>query len=245
MAKDNFSTQAQAYARYRPDYPEALYQHILAKVGRRERALDLATGNGQAAAVLARHFGQVEATDISAAQLAQAPALPNVRYQVASAEQCPFPDQSFDLVTVAQAFHWFWFEIFFEEMRRILRPGGVLAVWGYGLNHIEPAIDAEVWRFYEETVGPYWDPERRHIEQQYQNIHFPFESLASPMFAQTKHWQLSDLAGYLNSWSAVQHFAKARGYNPVEDFVASLETRWPAQETKAVTFPIFLKMGIF
>jgi hypothetical protein len=161
MSLDRFSAQAAQYARYRIDYPSELYAWLLPQVAGRLRAWDCATGNGQVAAVLAQHFQEVEATDLSANQLAQAPALPNVHYQVATAEHTPFPDERFDLITVAQAVHWFDLPAYHTEVRRVSGPGTVLAEWGYGLVQIgEPALDALVLHFHNETVGPYWDANR-------------------------------------------------------------------------------------
>src|SRR5690349_10648465 len=113
-ALDRFSAQADLYARYRIDYPPELYAFLLATVPRRQRAWDCATGNGQVAAVLAQYFKHVDATDISQAQLDQAAARPNITYQLAPAEHTPFPDNSFALITVAQALHWFDQEAFNE-----------------------------------------------------------------------------------------------------------------------------------
>jgi ubiquinone/menaquinone biosynthesis C-methylase UbiE len=241
--KDLFSHQSDQYARYRPTYPEALYQFVLSTVPDRQRAWDCATGNGQVAASLAAYFREVEATDLSPQQLAQAPALPNVRYAVSRAEQTPFPDAHFDLVTVGQALHWFNAGAFYAEVRRVLRPGGVLAVWGYELLHVSPVLDPLLEAFYRHTVGPYWAPERRHLEARYQTLPFPFEEVPTPAFSMTKTWTRADLLGYLGTWSAVAAYRQDRGTDPVAALDDHLRLHWPDDVSKPVTFPVFLRLG--
>jgi len=184
MALDRFSAQAAQYARYRIDYPSELYSWLMPQVGGRGRAWDCATGNGQVAAVLANYFTEVEATDLSASQLAQAASHPNVHYQVATAEHTPFPDQYFDLITVGQAVHWFDQAAYHREVRRVARPGAILAEWGYGLAQVgEPALDALILRFHNETLRPYWDDNRWHVIDEYARLPFPFEPVQRARFA--------------------------------------------------------------
>lgn len=179
--KDNFSAQASAYARFRPTYPPELIAELVALAPARQAAWDCATGNGQVAYALAEYFEEVLATDISAKQLAQARQHPRIQYQLEPAEKCSAPDQSFDLIVVAQAIHWFDFEGFYAEVRRVLRPGGVLALVGYGVFSTEnAALNAVIDHFYREITGPYWDPERRHIDEEYRTILFPFEQITMP-----------------------------------------------------------------
>ena len=135
MNKDLFSTQAAMYAKYRPAYPPALFEYILQFVSSHETAWDCATGNGQAALELAQHFRRVEATDISEAQILHAVKHPSINYSVSSAEHTDFPHRTFDLVTVAQAYHWFDFSAFEMEVKRVLKRSGVVAVWGYSLEN--------------------------------------------------------------------------------------------------------------
>lgn len=241
--KDLFSSYAHRYARYRPTYPDDLYEFVLRHVPDRAAAWDCATGNGQVATVLARYFARVDATDLSAPQLAQAIPAPTVRYAVSRAESTPFADASFDLITVGQALHWFDFTRFFAEARRVLRPGGVLAVWGYELLHVSPEIDALIDVFYTKTVGPYWAPERRYLNERYQTVPFPFAEVPAPAFSMEKTWTLDDLLGYLGTWSAVAGFRQARGFDPVPDLGQALRDYWPEGETKGVTFPVFLRLG--
>ncbi|MGQ0738030.1 MAG: class I SAM-dependent methyltransferase [Bacteroidota bacterium] len=142
--KDNFSGLADIYAKYRPHYPAELFIFILSNISVKETAWDCATGNGQTAKDLAPHFKKVFATDISQKQLDHAPYLPNVIYAVQPAEQTDFPPDSFDLVTVSQALHWFRFDDFYKEVKRVLKPGGWIAAWTYSGVQVSPEIDERI-----------------------------------------------------------------------------------------------------
>lgn len=240
---DRFSAQAAAYARYRIDYPPGLYAWLLPQVPGRQRAWDCATGNGQVAAVLADHFAEVEATDLSASQLAQAAARPNVRYQVAPAEQTPFPAQHFDLITAAQAVHWFAPAAYHAEVRRVARPGAVLAEWGYGLVRISPAIDELVGEFYRATMGPYWDANRWHIDDEYARIPFPCAGVQRACFAVRRRWSAAWLLDYLRTWSSVQNYQRQHGgHDPVAALAGVLAAEWGVGE-REVVFPVFARAG--
>ena len=240
---DRFSTQADLYARYRIHYPPALYDWLLPHVPGRGRAWDCATGNGQVATVLAGHFGQVEATDISAAQLARAPALPNVHYHISPAETTPFGAESFDLITVGQAVHWFEPEAFNEEARRVLRPGGVLAEWGYDLARLGPDLDPLLRAFHDGTMGPYWDPNRWHIDERYARLPFPFARVQSWELADQRQLSAEWFLNYLRSWSAVVKYEKQHGENPVDALAPELTRLWGPGE-RTVTFPVFGRLGV-
>lgn len=243
--KDNFSIQSAGYARFRPGYPLQLLEHISGLCAGFDCAWDCATGNGQIAAALSERFRQVEATDISENQLKNAIQKPNIRYHLSAAETSLFPPQSFDLITVGQAAHWFDLEKFYAEVRRVLRPGGVLAFIGYNLLKIDPETEALIEYLYNEVLGDqYWDPERRLVETAYRTIPFPFAELDFPDMSSEYEWNLDQLLGYLNTWSAVQHFIRARGVSPItEAFIADLRRVWPEGVVKTVRFPIFGRIG--
>ena len=239
---DRFSGHADRYARYRIDYPDALYNYVLSFVNGRQSAWDCATGNGQVASTLARYFDQVEATDISQTQLEQAVVLPNVRYQISRAEKTPFADNQFDLVTVGQALHWFDAEAFHREVRRVLKPGGVVAEWGYGLNTVSPEVDALVNDFYINVIGAYWDSMRRHIENQYAQLPFDFANPQRADFTVERHWTAGWFLNYLRTWSAVRNFIATNGLDPVDALAEPLTVAWGLGE-RLVQFPVFLRLG--
>jgi ubiquinone/menaquinone biosynthesis C-methylase UbiE len=162
--KDLFSQQAAEYAKYRPTYPHALYKCIFSHVHHFDCAWDCGTGNGQAAVALAKKFKQVIATDVSETQILHAQSRTNIIYQVCPAEKTPFSSHSFDLVTVAQALHWFDFDLFYPELKRVLKPHGLFAAWSYGLARVDPQVDRVIDFFYDQLLAPYWDPRRRLID---------------------------------------------------------------------------------
>jgi hypothetical protein len=241
---DNFSGHAAQYVQFRPVYPQALLDFVLSQVASKQRAWDCGTGNGQVALQLARSFKQVMATDISAAQLSQAPAVPNIKYLQTRAEQTPFEPDSFDLITVAQAIHWFDFERFYQEVNRTGRKSGIVAAWGYGVLQVNPAIDEVLNRFYHEKIGPYWDKERSYVDDHYQTIPFPFREIQPPRFAIQVSWNLAELMGYLQTWSSVQKYMAAHQENPVQALLPELSLLWASpEEKKQVTFPLFMRIG--
>ena len=241
--KDNFSTQAAEYAFYRPTYPDNLCDFLFKLVSHKDAAWDCATGNGQVASVLAQHFQHVYATDISEKQLSQALPLPNVVYKVESSDQVNVTDQSFDLITVAQAIHWFNFDAFYSEVKRTLKPNGIIAVIGYGLMSIDKKVDQVIYKLYEEILGKYWDSERRYIEEGYKTIPFPFEEIVAPHFQIKTTWNFNQMIGYLNTWSSLQHYKKANDRNPLEYVLTELKEAWGDDAEKDVRFPVLLRVG--
>lgn len=242
MSKDRFSQHSASYAAFRPTYPQALYNFLLHHVAERDRAWDVGCGNGQVAKDLAPHFRKVFATDISKKQLQNAVPLPNITYSVCPAEETPFPDHSFDLITVGQALHWFRLSAFFEEATRVAKPGALVAVWGYSLLSIDPTIDKEIRQFYTEVIGPYWDAERKHVDEHYRNIAFPFEEVAPPSLSFSFQWTLEQTAGYLTTWSAVQKYIAQQGVNPVGELIEKIRPAW-GEGARTVSFPLFLRAG--
>ena len=245
MPKDLFSTQADAYAKYRPTYPQELFDYVLSFVENKYSAWDCATGNGQAASILADYFASVEATDISEAQLKKASQKTNIHYQLGSAEKPPFADDSFDLITVATAYHWLDIKAFSNEATRVGKNGCVVAAWAYNLFSCDDeTINAFIRDFYFKTVYNYWDKERRYVEQSYKTIDFAFESLPSKDFEIRKQWDRNDFTGYLFTWSAVQNFIKQHGSSPFVLIDERLKSIWPkAGEKKNFSFPLFLRIG--
>lgn len=241
---DHFSGHAAQYARYRPDYPEALFDFLAEIAPSDRRAWDCATGNGQAAIPLSRRFREVLATDASARQIEEAPRASNVRYEVAPAESAPADDASVDVVTVAQALHWFALDRFWPEVRRVLVPRGIVAVWCYDLLRISTGIDPVMRRFYRDVVGPYWPPERARVERGYAALAFPFEAVDAPPFSMRKDWALADLLGYVRTWSATQRYQAALEVDPVEALAAELSALWGRPEqVRQIRWDLDLRVG--
>lgn len=190
---------------------------------------------------LARFFTRVQATDISLEQLRNALQKENISYSLQPAEKTNFPDDSFDLITVGQAVHWFNFDAFYKEVNRVLKPGGIIAIIGYALFSSNPETDAVINKFYQQTIGPYWDEERKYLEQEYKTIPFPFEEIPTPLFQQEYKWSFEQLTGYLKTWSAVKHFESENSFNPVDEIIPDLKISFGAKNK--VIFPVLFRLG--
>ena len=241
--KDNFSQGASIYAQYRPDYPEELFEYIISFVREKELAWDCATGNGQSAKVLANYFKKVVATDISQKQIDNAHQASNIFYTVEPAEQTDLADKTVDLITVAQAIHWFDFEKFYAEARRVAKPGAVIVVWTYSLLQVSKEIDVIINEYHYGTLENYWDPERKHVDNGYANIPFPFAHRDTPSFHIEVNWSLEELKGYFNTWSALQKFIAANSFDPVNELIKKIELQWGNSIKRKILFPIHLKLG--
>lgn len=244
ITTDHFSGHAADYARARPSYPPELFTWLARSCPTRSMAWDCATGNGQAALTLAGHFQRVHATDLSAEQLAQAPPHPHIVYRTAPAEVSGLADDSCDLVTVAQALHWFCSNVFYAEVRRVLKPGGLFAAWTYSLLQGDADLNALVSHFHTHIMGRYWPPERRWVDLGYRNIPFPFGDTATPDFEIRLEWTLSDLLAYLRTWSATQRCIRETGIDPCAALETQLKEVWPNPESrKTIIWPLVLRCG--
>lgn len=242
--KDHFSKRAKAYAQFRPGYPESLFQYLASLVPECRYAWDCATGNGQAAGGLARHFQHVIATDPSQKQIANAVKYDKVNYCIALGEQTPILPRTMNLVTVAQALHWLNIPKFFGEAKRVLKPRGYVVVWCYNLLHVHPRVDFLLYHFYTEIVGPYWPPERKLTEEGYSTVPFPFTEEEAPSFDMSAEWNLNDLAGYLRTWSSSQKYMEVHGRDPVDEILPGLEEAWgPAESKKIIRWPLSVRVG--
>jgi len=241
----HFSTQAKLYAEFRPDYPPALFDFIASSVPERQLAWDCATGSGQAALGLAKHFDRVTATDISAEQIANAKPDPRITYRVATAEHSGLADHSADAITITQALHWLDIPRFYQEVRRVSKPHAVFVATVYSDPVLDdPALDRILHNYNKVIVGPYWPPERRIVDEAYANIPFPFEELSAPKLKMEREWSLSELAGYLRSWSATTRYIKQNGTDPVGRFEAEMASPWgdPARKRR-LHWPFTIRAG--
>jgi len=242
--KDHFSKQAAGYAKFRPRYPQKLFDYLRSIAPSRQLAWDCGTGNGQAAVGLASLFDRVIATDASEKQIASAQSHKIVEYRAAPAENSGIESETLDLIMVAQALHWFDLDRFYAEAQRVLKLDGVLAASAYNLLQIEPAIDEIVNRYYYEVVGPFWPPERKLVEQ-FSDLPFPFQEIDPSKFEMTAQWNLDHLLGYLQTWSSTQRFIAANKRDPLEAIADDLRAAWgdPGQMRKVV-WPLILRVGI-
>ncbi len=242
--RDHFSVQAADYAKFRPHYPTELFDYLSDIAPDNEIAWDCATGNGQAAVALASKFRHVIATDASKKQIKNAAPHERIEYRVAEAEKSGIDSDKIDIITVAQALHWFDLDAFYSEAKRVLKPQGVLAVLGYNLLQIGPNIDNVINGFYEEIVGPYWPPERRVIEKGYAHLAFPFAEMHPPQFRMEAHWSLERLLGYLRTWSATQRFIAENHKDPTTAIVSDLQDLWGEPErARIIIWPLTIRVG--
>ncbi len=241
---DHFSGQSAGYARFRPHYPEGLFEFLASEAPARHAAWDCATGNGQVAEGLSPRFEQVYATDASEEQIRHAPARANVSYRVEPAEICSLEDRSVDLVSVGQALHWLDLHRFYNEVRRVARPDALVVAWCYNLLSCDAEVDRVIREFYRNVVGPYWPPERVFVERGYRDLSFPFAPAPVPEFALEADWNLSQLLGYLGTWSASAGYRRARGEEPTEAIAGALSAAWglPA-DRRRIKWPLHFLAG--
>lgn len=240
--KDHFSGHAQQYANARPGYPAELFEYLAGLVPDRTLACDLATGNGQAAVALAAFFDRVYASDASRGQIQQAIPHPRVQYHCQPAESCGLDDSTADLISVAQAAHWLDHGQFYPEVRRVLKRRGILALWCYGISTVNAQVDACFQRLYESILGPYWPPERRHVESGYAQLEFPFATLSTPHFELRVNWSCDEYLAYLRSWSASQRYLQEHRRDPVKQIERALRRAW-SSTAETVHWPISMKVA--
>lgn len=241
---DHFSAVAKDYANFRPDYPPALFDWLKAHCTNGKTVWDVGCGSGQATIALAERFEVVHASDISAEQLANAPKRLNIQYRVAPAEQSGLPDASVDLVTVAQALHWFDVPRFHDEVQRVLKPGGLLAEWTYSPIHLQDAaLNAILQRFYREVATPWWPPGREHVENGYAQLPFPFARLPDPGFSIRRDMTLPQLIGYVRSWSAISRYLSANNDDPTPILAAELALAMGSEDKIVVSWLLKLRAG--
>jgi len=239
--KDHFSSQTRQYHDYRPNYPDSLFEYLFGLCKQHDLAWDCACGSGQASSALAKGFRQVLASDASASQIAQAKGTGNVRFACFPAENSTFLNNSVDVITVAQALHWFDSSAFFKECKRVLKENAPLVVWSYGLSEINESIDALVFELYQDVLGAYWPPERRMVENAYADIHFPFQQVQRlDHFQMQQQWSREQFVGYLSSWSAVAQFQKTQHKNPLSEFEKRLAHLWAASSIKTINWPLIV-----
>lgn len=240
---DNFSSIAATYAQYRPESPDEIYTFLYSKLQHFDAAWDCGTGNGQVAIKLAQRFENVYATDISAEQLQIAPQRNNISYRQERAEQTSLPNGSVDLITVAQAIHWFDIDNFYNEARRVAKPGALIAAWTYSLLRLSPEVNKVIDHFYNDITRNYWNKERKYIDEQYHSIPFPFEEITTPDFRIVKQYNVEQLIGYLRTWSGVKRYIEQKQKDPIDLIVNDLKIAFGNHEFIEVNWPVHLRAG--
>ena len=243
--QDYFSKQAAVYSKFRPSYPSELFEFLKGLTNEHQLAWDCGTGNGQSAIELAKIYEQVFATDPSSEQIKNAFPHHSIVYKVEAAETPHFiNDHSVDLITVAQAVHWFDLDKFYTQAKRVLKLSGVIAIWAYNLPIIEPKIDSIIQDFHDNVVGEFWLPENKLIDSEYSTISFPFCEINTPEFFIRKQTTLYDTIGHIRSWSATQKFIDKHRFSPIDAVTTRIKEHWedPYQQ-KETSWKLILKVG--
>lgn len=239
-----FDQGGQAYARFRPEYPPELAAYLASVAADRTLAVDVGCGNGQLTRQLAEHFEAVIGLDPSEDQIAHATPQGNLSYACAPAEALPLPAGSASLITAAQAAHWFDLPRFHAEVRRIARPGAVLALISYGVLHLEAALGERFDTFYGQDIGPYWPAERKLVDSGYATLDFPFAEFPGPEIAIRLAWNLEEFLGYVSTWSAVRSAREAGREDLLHRFAADMAERWGEPATRhRMSWPINMRIG--
>lgn len=242
--KDCFSGAAKEYSKYRPKYPPELFEYLSSITPGHDLALDCATGNGQAAMGLTPYFKKIIATDASASQIEHAAPNPKIEYKVALAENSGLEDKTADLVTVATAIHWLDQDKFYAEARRVLKPGGIIAVWIYSGNEMEPEVDRVFKEHFYDRVESYWPAEAKNTRTFEKSVKFPFTEIIPPKFKIVVEWNLKQYLNYLYTWSSTQNYIKQSGKNPLEEKFEMLKKVWGDENSKKeVTWDLKMKVG--
>lgn len=242
--KDHFSQFSKIYANGRLRYPPELFSYLTSLTNEHELAWDCGTGNGQAALGLQENYTKIVATDPSPEQIANCSPGPNITYLVEAAESSSLSAGSVDIVTIGIALHWFDFDLFYAEVKRVLKKGGIVAAWAYFLPTISLDIDLILKNFTEQTLKAFWKPEIKFIHEGYRTLPFPFEEITTPDFVIQKRMNLEEYIEHMYTWSAVQYYMKEKDSSPVEIIYEELLAAWGTPETeKEITWKMPLRVG--
>ena len=242
--RDHFSKQAERYSKHRPAYPDDLFDYLVGLAAHRELAWDCGTGNGQAAVKLAQRFDRVIATDASAEQIRHAVPSARVEYRAEPAERTSIAPGSVDLTTVGTAVHWFEFEPFYAEVRRVSREGAILAVWTYHLPSVNPALDAWLEGYFRKTLAGYWPDRIAYLDERYRTIPFPFEEVPPKQFSMTTRWDFECFEGFLASWSGTMAFCDRNGDEAFRRVMAEAAAAWGHRRTqRLITWTLYCRIG--
>lgn len=242
---ENWFTQGgRAYASYRPKYPPQLSDFLASLVSTKNIVVDVGCGSGQLTALLAQHFKQVFAFDPSVEQIRYAEPGANISYQCALAESLPLASGCANLITVAQAAHWFDLPAFYNEVNRIATSNAVLALISYGVLSLEPDLDDCFQDFYHNDIYSFWPAARRLVDSGYADLDFPFIEQQAPVLSINLRWDLREFLGYVSTWSAIRHAEKLGQLDVLSKFASNLYSIWGAPEQKrTISWPINMRIG--
>ena len=244
---DNFSAQSKEYSFSRPTYPESLYEFLSTVTPQKNLAWDCATGNGQAAIGLSKYFKKVIASDASKNQIRHGFQRENIDYKLFPAENVELDNDSVDIVTVAQALHWFDFDKFYYNVKRVGKKDGIIAVWSYDMHKINPQINKVTDRLDVdgEILGSYWDKETKYVKEKYKTIVFPFKEISVPAFKTTLYWNLHQLWDYMKTWSSVKKYYSENKSDPLDLVKSDMKNLWGDElDKREVTWNINIRAGI-
>jgi len=241
--KDYFSDDSEKYNNFRPKYPKQLFLFLSSISQEDQLAWDCATGSGQSAIELADYFSTIIATDASSTQIKNAEKKSGINYFISTAEDCAIKSNSVDLITVAQAFHWFNHDAYIKEVNRVLKVDGLITIWTYNLVKIQSDIDDIIYHLYNTTLRDFWPKERAMVENNYQDIQLPFVEINAPKFIMSADWNMFQLLGYLETWSAVNEYQKQHGINPIEKIQEKILEIWGNPENIfSVKWPLTIRI---
>src|SRR5262245_3981434 len=167
---------------------------------------------------------------------------PRIEYRVAPAEESGLPPASIDLVTVAAAIHWFDLPRFYEEVRRVIRAGGVLAAWSYHVAYVGPPLGEILRPFYDDVVGPYFAPGARMVDSGYADLALPGEPLDPPQFDVTVRWNAEQVLAFVRTWSGVQSYKAVVKKDPVVAIETPVRDALGGEDSPAeLSWPIDLR----
>lgn len=240
----NYESVAQAYKIFRPKYPRGLFEEVICHVKNRNLAWDCGTGNGQVAFSLAKHFTKVIGTEKCDEQLKNVYQATNIEYFNGLAEYSNLCENSVDLITCAQAVHWFDLDSFYAEVLRVGNDNAIIAIWGYDRFYINNQIDSVLNEFFNQFLAPFRDDiPRRYLRSHYSTLPFEFEEIECSNFSINLFWELSDLIGYLSTMSSLREFILMNQHNPISNLVEKLANYWPKDRLLQTVFPIFIRIG--
>lgn len=240
-----FSPLARDYARFRPMYPAELFQWLASLLTSHHLAWDCACGNGQVARGLVDRFERVVATDGSREQLDSAFQHPKIEYRLELAESSSLGRESVDLITVGTAIHWFSNDRFFNEVRRVLKPCGIIAAFGYPPlpEFQDKRLETGFAGFCNTFLRPYHPPQIEGLYDGGSELPFPFPLVQpTPAFEIKVSMTYADMLGYLTTWPSRDRFRGDQGFDPLLVFEKDVAPLWGTGR-HIVTWPLTLRVG--